>query len=54
MYGSVRLGGYRYLFNEIKSKKGSVSTLEKTFCSLIAGLCGSLVGNPADLVLVRM
>ena len=27
---------------------------QKAYCALIAGFIGSLVGNPADLALIRM
>lgn len=28
--------------------------MQKAVCSVTAGLIGSLVGNPADLILIRM
>jgi len=53
-YATARLGTYRYLFENHKAKHGkNPSLLQKTGMSLFAGLLGSLVGNPADLALVR-
>ena len=40
--------------NKYKIIKGDLKFVEKAECSLIAGFIGSLVGNPADLALVRM
>ncbi len=54
MYGTCRLGGYRYLYNWYQQTKGSVSLIDKTICSFTAAIIGSLVGNPADLILIRM
>ena len=54
MYGTVRLGGYKLLFNKIESFKGKVSIIEKSICSFVAGIIASFVGNPADLILVRI
>lgn len=34
-------------------KNGSVGSFEKISLSLIAGVVGSLIGNPSDLALVR-
>lgn len=42
------------MFNQVKKRKGQVSIIDKSLCSLVAGVFGSLIGNPADLVLIRM
>ena len=53
-YTTARLGSYRYLFNKREQfHKGSIPFLEKVSISLFAGFIGSIVGNPADLSLVR-
>lgn len=56
MYGTARLGLYRQMYNTKMKANGDkgVSFREKTYCSLVAGFVASLVGNPADLSLVRM
>ena len=51
-YGTVKLGGYRVLYNWRKSKKGKVKTREKMCFSLLSGFAGSLFGNPSDIILV--
>ncbi len=54
-YTTTRLGVYRSLYTQIKSRQGSEPTLfQKAGCSVAAGFVGSIIGNPADLVLVRM
>lgn len=54
-YGTTRLGLFQTLSNYLKEKNGrNLSLFEKTYCSLTAGLVGAFVGNPADLILVRM
>jgi solute carrier family 25 oxoglutarate transporter 11 len=51
----MRLGIYFNLTEHLKRQKGdNLSLGVKTTCSLIAGSIGSFVGNPCDLVLVRM
>ena len=52
-YGTARLGIYKSIFNWRKETKGDVVFLEKCAISLTAGFLGSLIGNPADLALVR-
>jgi len=54
MYGTVRLGGYKFLFNSVENRKGKVSTADKSVCSVVAATIASFVGNPADLILVRI
>lgn len=52
-YCTARLGIYKTIFNKVQEKNGRVTFVEKGAISLLAGFLGSLVGNPADLVLVR-
>lgn len=48
------MGLFNTLTNNIKKSKGRNLTLfEKAYCGLTAGFVGSIVGNPADLALVR-
>jgi solute carrier family 25 oxoglutarate transporter 11 len=58
MYGTARLGLYRKMYNDIEKKnkeiKKGVSFSDKAYCSLVSGFIGSIIGNPADLSLVRM
>jgi hypothetical protein len=37
-----------------KNKKGTLYVYEKIACSSFAGIVGCLIGNPADVALVRM
>lgn len=55
-YTTTRLGVYKSLFNYMKNRKqgANLNFAEKAFCSLSAGFIGSIVGNPADLALIRM
>jgi len=52
-YGTARLGLYKAMFEHRQSDKGSVSFIEKVAISWTAGALACLVGNPADLALVR-
>ena len=52
-YGTARLGSYKFLFNKRMKEKGEVVLHEKIGISIIAGILGTIVGNPADLALVR-
>jgi len=54
LYTTTRMGVYTTLFQYIKEKEGSVSTGKKIASALTAGFLGSLIGNPADVALVRM
>lgn len=53
VYGTARLGLYKYAYHHIEESKGRVSLMEKALCSLTAGVIGSTIGNPIDLALVR-
>lgn len=53
-YTTSRLGIYKSLFDYLKTPDGKVSSGKKVFCALTAGFLGALIGNPADLALIRM
>ncbi|KAL4438114.1 hypothetical protein ABPG74_016893 [Tetrahymena malaccensis] len=54
LYATVRLGLFRTISDKIKeAKKRNLTILEKAGASLTAGFFGSIIGNPADLALVR-
>ena len=53
-YTTTRMGIYKTAFNKYEKKHGSVPFSMKAFFSLSAGFIGSLTGNPADLILVRL
>ena len=53
-YTTTRLGIYKTLFERHKSQHGDVSMAYKSLYGLTAGFIGSLVGNPADLILIRL
>lgn len=52
-YGTARLGLYKVMFEKRQSQVGSVNFIEKVGISFTAGALACLVGNPADLALVR-
>lgn len=54
-YGTIRVGLYRYLFQqEADRNNGSVAYLKKVMFSVCSGAVGSFFGSPFDIVLVRM
>ncbi len=55
-YGTSRLGLFKTFSDYIKNKKQgkNLSLFEKSYCSLSAGFLAAIIGNPADLILVRM
>ena len=55
-YTTTRLGIYNKVFVYLKDQNQGkpLSFGQKTICSLTAGFIGSIVGNPADLALIRM
>lgn len=65
-YTTTRLGVYKKIteYTQEKNKEQGISTrfiyvetlsfFQKAYCASFAGFIGSLVGNPADLALVRM
>ena len=52
-YGCARLGIYKSLFEKRQASHGTVTFGEKVAISWFAGAAACLVGNPADLALVR-
>lgn len=52
-YGTARLGLYKAIFEYRERTHGKVSFMEKVGISWTAGALACLVGNPADLALVR-
>lgn len=54
-YTSTRLGLFYTIKDFIVKRNGSEPTLvQNTLASLVSGAIGSIVGNPADLALIRM
>ena len=53
-YTTTRMGIYKTLFAKYEAKHGSVPWSVKSLYGLTAGFIGSLTGNPADLILVRL
>ena len=53
-YTTTRMGIYKSLFNNYKEKHGDVNLAMKSVFGLTAGFFGSIVGNPADLILIRI
>jgi len=58
-YTTTRLGIYKTITANVKesNKKQGIKDLtfiQKAYCASFAGFVGSLVGNPADLALIRM
>lgn len=56
VYTTARFGIFNNLSDYLKAKNGgaNLSFGQKGMCSLAAGGLGSLVGTPADLILIRM
>ncbi len=57
VYATLRLGIYFNMSDYVKENINggkNLSTFQKTYCSLTAGAIGSFIGNPFDLVLVRI
>ena len=38
----------------MKEQDGTLSPGKKVFCAFVAGLTGSIIGNPADVAMVRL
>jgi solute carrier family 25 oxoglutarate transporter 11 len=54
-YTTARFGIFLNLQDYLKKKnQGNLTFVQKMGCSLTAGGLGSLVGTPADLILIRM
>lgn len=54
-YGSFRIGTYMWFTDNYKKKyKKPPDFYEKLLLGSAAGVCGSIVGNPSEVVLIRM
>jgi len=54
-YTTSRLGIYKTMFNWMKGDSPKdLSMAQKSICAVTAGFFGSIIGNPADLALIRM
>jgi len=54
-YTTARLGIFRVTSNALKNPgETSIPLYKKAFAGLFAGALGSVIGNPADLALIRM
>lgn len=57
VYGSARLGLFRIFSDRLRAQRGGEKPLPMTLkiaAGLASGAIGSVIGNPADLALVRM
>jgi solute carrier family 25 oxoglutarate transporter 11 len=54
LFGTTRIGIYKTMFDREKEAEGYVSPAKKITIGLISGFIGAVVGNPADVALVRM
>ena len=55
LYGTTRLGLYKVFVDMVAKKKGRAANfIESSACSLSSGALAALIGNPTDLILVRM
>lgn len=57
-YTTTRFGIYlnvsQYMQKNLPEGQSTISFGQKCMASLLAGACGAIVGNPADLALIRM
>ncbi|MFH4980018.1 hypothetical protein AB6A40_006727 [Gnathostoma spinigerum] len=53
-YTSTRLGMYTWLFEHFSKEHKTPSFATKAAIGMAAGACGSFVGTPAEVVLIRM
>lgn len=53
-YTTTRMGIYKNLFTNYQAQHKEVPFVMKSVFGLSAGFFGSLVGNPADLILIRL
>jgi len=53
-YIGTKFGIYNFLKVKLSDSDGSLSFVGKCFCALTAGGLGAIVGNPADMCMVRM
>jgi solute carrier family 25 oxoglutarate transporter 11 len=54
LFGTTRIGIYKTMFEKVRETEGTVSPAKKVGIALISGFIGAVVGNPADVALVRM
>jgi solute carrier family 25 oxoglutarate transporter 11 len=54
LFGTTRIGIYKTMFDRVKETEGYVTPGKKIAIGLISGFIGAVVGNPADVALVRM
>jgi hypothetical protein len=50
----VKFGSYDYLKTVASDENGSLSFVGKAACGMGAGAFGAMIGNPADMAMVRM
>ena len=53
-YTTTRMGIYKTLLNRYEHEHGRVPLSIKSCYGVFAGFIGSLVGNPSDLILIRL
>jgi len=53
-YTNARFGLYLTIKDHLADENGNLPTLQKILAGMLAGAGGSLVGNPADVIMVRM
>jgi len=53
-YIGTKFGVYNILKVKLSARDGSLSFFGKCVSALLAGACGAMVGNPADMCMVRM
>jgi len=53
-YGTVRLGVFRTLSDSLREEGKPINPGVSALAGIAAGVCGSMVGTPSDVALVRM
>jgi len=53
-YGTARLGVFRTLSDALKEEGKPINAGVSALAGMAAGVCGSMVGTPSDVALVRM
>ena len=53
-YTTARLGIFRVVSDKLKEDGKPLPLIKKAFAGLFSGAVGSLIGNPADLALIRL
>lgn len=54
LFSTTRMGVYKTMFDAMKEADGTVSPLKKFYAAFVAGFLGSVIGNPADVSMIRM